>query len=224
MRRIYLRRWSSRSKLLLVLAVASGLGAFSMVRGYAARLEALAPVAGPRVDVVVAARWLPRGTLLDGQAIRVMQVPSAFVEPGAVRRVEDAVGLTLVADLAEGETLTRTRTGSAGGPIAAQVPSGLRAFVVPSGMPAGSVQPGDRVDVLATFGGPRPYTDTVAGGLEVVSVLDADDGQLLSSGTPGGPTLVLLVSPDAAERLAHARAFGQLTVTVAGSEAPTMSP
>lgn len=217
MRRIYLRRWSSRSKLFLVLAVACGLGAFGLVRGYETRLEALRPVAGAPVPVVVAAQPLARGTVLVEEALRLEAVPSAFAQPGSLRSLAEAVGRTLVSDLAPGEAVTRTRVGSAGGPVAAQVPSGLRAFVVPSGMPAGSVRPGDHVDVLATFGGQRPYTDTVASGLEVLSVLEAEAGAL-AVGTDAGPSLVLLVTPDAAERLAYAKAFADLAVTVAGSE------
>jgi pilus assembly protein CpaB len=218
MRRYSLRRWSPRSKLLLVLAIACGLGSFAVVRGYAARLEALRPIAGTPAPVVVAADDLPRGTVLVEDQVRVVSVPSAFGEPGAFRSVDQVVGRTLVADLAEGEAVTRTRVGTAGGPVAAQVPSGLRAFAVPSGMPAGSVRPGDHVDVLATFGGQHPYTETAATGLEVLSVLDAGGG-LVGSGTDQGPTLVLLVTPDAAERLAYAKAFAELTVTVAGVEA-----
>jgi Flp pilus assembly protein CpaB len=219
MRRIYLRRWSTRSKLSFVLAIACGVGAFATVHSYAARLDALEPVAGPRVRVVVATRFLPRGTVLTDDALRVAEVPVSFAEPGAIRSVEEAVGATLVADIAEEETVTRTRVGSVGGPIATQVPAGLRAFTVPSGMPSGSVRPGDRVDVLATFGGPRPYTDTVGSELEVVSVIDGEGEPLAVSGTPSGPTLVLLVTPDAAERLAQARAFAELTVTVVGIDA-----
>jgi len=214
--RWYPRRWSPRSKLLLVLAVVCGLGAFAIVRGYAARLEALRPAVGRPVAVVVAAETLARGTVLAEEALSLASVPSAFAPPGALRSVQDAVGRTLVADLAEGEAVTRTRIGTSGGPVAAQVPSGLRAFVVPSGMPAGSVRPGDRVDVLATFGGQRPYTETVATGLEVLSVLATDDAAFAASGAAEGPTLVLLVTPDAAERLAYAKAFADLAITIAG--------
>jgi len=85
-------------------------------------------------------------------------------------------------------------------------------------MPAGSVRAGDRVDVLATFGGQRPYTDTVATGLEVLTVLAAEKGAFTASGADLGPALVLLVTPDAAERLAYATAFADLTVTIAGVE------
>jgi len=216
MRRVYLRRWSPRSKVLLVLAVACGLGAFALVRGYEARLAALRPVAGAPVPVVVAAQPLARGAVLSEEVLRLASVPSAFAPPGAVRSVADAVGRTLVSDLAVGEAVTRTRVGTTGGPVATQVPSGLRAFVVPSGMPAGSVRAGDRVDVLATFGGPRPYSDTVASALEVLSVLEVEQDGFAASGSGAGPSLVLLVTPDAAERLAYAKAFAELTVTIAG--------
>lgn len=217
MRRLFLRRWSRRSKAMLVLAAACGLGAFGMVRGYEARLAALRPVVGAPVPVVVAAHPLVRGAVLGEDSLRLQQVPSAFAPPGALRSIAEAVGDTLVSDLAEGEAVTRTRVGTAGGPVAAQVPSGLRAFVVPSGMPAGSVRAGDHVDVLATFGGPRPYSDTVASGLEVLSVLEAEQAGFTASGSgTDGPSLVLLVTPDAAERLAYAKAFADLTVTIAG--------
>jgi pilus assembly protein CpaB len=219
MRRIYLRRWSRRSKTLLVLAVACGLGAFALVRGYETRLAALRPVAGPAVPVVVAAEPLVRGALLTGEVLTTARVPSAFAPPGGLRSIAEAVGRTLVSDLAEGEAVTATRVGTVGGPVAAQVPSGLRAFVVPSGMPEGSVRAGDRVDVIATFGGQRPYADTVASALEVLSVLDAE-GRTTALGTDAGPSLVLLVTPDAAERLAYAKAFADLTVTIASAGEP----
>ena len=216
MRRFFLRRWSRRSKALLVLAVSCGIGAFGLVHRYEAQLAALRPAVGPPVPVVVAAEPLARGAVLGEDVLRVAQVPSAFAPPGALRSIADAVGRTLVSDLAAGEAVTRTRVGTAGGPVAAQVPSGLRAFVVSSGMPAGSVRAGDRVDVLATFGGPRPYSDTVASALEVLSVLEPEQDGFAASGSGGGPSLVLLVTPDAAERLAYAKAFADLTVTIAG--------
>lgn len=208
-----LRRWSPRSKLLLVLAVVAGAGSFSLVRGYAAELEALRPTGG-QVPVVVASRSLERGRVLEEADLALEEVPPAYAPPGAVASISEAVGLTLVGDLAEGEAITETRVGRAGGPVAAAVPSGLRAFVVQTVLPAGVVRPGDRVDVLATFGGPRPYTDTVGADIEVLSVLGADAGAIAAGGA-GGPSLVLLVSPDAAERLAHATAFGQISVTIA---------
>lgn len=208
------RRWSSRSKLFAVLAVGAGVGSFALVRSYAAELEALRPSTGDPTSVVVGAQGLERGSVLVEEMLRVEQMPGAYVPPGAVSSLEDAVGETLVADLAEGEIVTRTRLGGSGGPVASQITSGLRAFVISAGVPAGVLRPGDLVDVIATFGGPRPYSDTVGSGLEVLSIID-DDAGTFEAGGPSGPSLVLLVTPDVAERLAHAAAFGDISVAVA---------
>lgn len=216
---MFVRRWSLRSKMLAILAVAAGAGSFTIVRGYAAEVEALRPGSGDIVSVVVADRDLARGSAIDQDAVRLERVPSAYAPSGAFREVEDAVGRTLTSDLAEGEAVTRTRLGGAGGPVASLVASGLRAFVVASGLPSGVLEPGDRVDVIATFGGPRPYTDTVGAGLEVLSIVEDDAGSF-EAGGPSGASLVLLVSPETAEQLAHATAFGQVTVAIAPLDAP----
>ena len=215
---MFLRRWSLRSKVMALLAVVAGAGSFTLVRGYATELEALRPAPGSDVAVVVADRDLERGSAIDEGSVRLQRMPSEYAPPGALHSVEDAVGRTLGSDLAEGEAVTQTRVGGAGGPVASLVSGGLRAFVVGSGLPSGVLEPGDRVDVIATFGGPRPYTDTVGGGLEVLSIVEQDPGTFQAGGATG-PSLVLLVSPETAEQLARATAFGQLTVTIAPVDA-----
>jgi pilus assembly protein CpaB len=210
---VFLRRWSRRSRLFALLAVLSGALAFALVDGYAARLEALRPVVGEPVPVVVAAHSLARGALLSEEAVAVRLIPAAFAPPGRIGSVEEVAGRSLVSDVAEGEPITRTRLGISGGAVAALVPDGLRAFPITAGLVPGAVRAGDRVDVLATFGGPRPYTDTVASGLEVLAILEPEDA--FAAGGADGPTLVLLVSPEIAEELAYATAFADLAVTVA---------
>jgi pilus assembly protein CpaB len=211
---VFVRRWSLRSKALALLAVAAGIGSFTIVRGYAAELDALRPELGDRVAVVVAARALERGAVLAEDDLRTEHIPSAYAPPGAFGSAGSVVGRSLAADLAAGEAVTRTRLGGAGGPVASLVSGGLRAFVVVSGLPSGVLEPGDRVDVIATFGGPRPYTDTVGTGLEVLSIVE-DDAGTFDAGGSSGPSLVLLVSEATAEELAHATAFGRITVTIA---------
>jgi Flp pilus assembly protein CpaB len=215
---VFLRRWSLRSKVMALLAVVAGAGSFTLVRGYAADLEALRPVPGSDVAVVVAARDFERGSAIDEGSVRLQRMPSEYAPPGTLHSVEEAVGRTLGSDLAEGEAVTATRVGGAGGPVSSLVDGGLRAFVVGSGLPSGVLEPGDRVDVIATFGGPRPYTDTVGSGLEVLSIVEQDAGTVQAGGATG-PSLVLLVSPETAEQLARATAFGQLTVTIAPVDA-----
>jgi pilus assembly protein CpaB len=211
---VFLRRWSRRSKLFAVLAVISGAAAYVLVDWYATRLTELTPVTGDLVPVVVAARPLSRGAVLGEDALAVRRMPANFAPPGRIGDVARVAGISLVSDVAEGEPITRTRLGVEGGAVAALVPDGLRAFPITPGLAPGVVREGDHVDVLATFGGPRPYSDTVASGLEVLSILEPDGGAIASAGDVG-PSLVLLVSPEVAEELAYASAFADLAVTVA---------
>jgi pilus assembly protein CpaB len=188
---VFVRRWSLRSKALALLAIAAGIASFTIVRGHAAELGALRPELGDRVAVVVADRALVRGAVLVADDVRVEHIPSAYAPPAPFGAVGSVVGRTLATNLAAGEAITRTRVGGAGGPVASLVASGLRAFVVASGLPLGVLEPGDHVDVIATF----------------------------DAGGSSGPSLVLPVRAEAAEQLAHATAFGRITVTIAPLDA-----
>jgi pilus assembly protein CpaB len=207
----------------MAFAVLLGALAFVLVRGYQERVEAAHPAVGPPVDVVTAATDLTRGTALSDEMLHTSSVPEDLVPPGAIRDAAPVVGRVLTADIEAGEILTRSRlAGITVGPVAALVPDGLRAVVVPSGAPAGTIRAGDRVEVYATYGGGRPHTELVATGIQVVRVLagGAANGSAVggtSTGDPG-PVLVLLVDADAAARLAYARAFGQLQVAILGPE------
>ncbi len=178
---------------------------------------------GPSVPVAVAARDLPRGEVLVPGALRVVEVPARYAPPGAVADPLAVSGRVLLAPLAAGEPLTASRIAEPrAGPVAALVDPGLRAVPVAVEVPAGLVRPGDAVDVLATFGGPRPHVETADAAAEVLAVLrpDGGGGGLLGPGPgSGGPThLILLVTPETADRLAFARAFAELSVAVRSAE------
>jgi pilus assembly protein CpaB len=212
-----LRRWSTASRLFALLAVASGIAAFAIVRGYASQLEALRPVVGQPMPVVIAAADLARGTSIGASMVRVAPLPSMLAPPGSFPDATELEGRVLLTDVAAGEAITRTRLAArSAGPVAALVEPGLRAAVVDSGLPPGAVRPGDRVDVLATYGGERPHTETVASGLEVLRVMDPSPSGTVGSGSET-PSLVLLVSPLDAERLAYAKAFADLDVSISTS-------
>jgi pilus assembly protein CpaB len=214
-----LRRWSTASRLFALLAVASGVAAFAIVHGYASRLEALRPVVGRPVPVVIAAADLARGASIGGSMLRVASLPSTLAPPGSFPDATELEGRVLLTDVTEGEAITRTRLAARSiGPVAALVEPGLRAAVVDSGLPRAAVRPGDRVDVLATYGGERPHTETVASGLEVLRVMAPSPSSIAGSGSET-PSLVLLVSPLDAERLAYAKAFADLDVSIAAQPA-----
>jgi pilus assembly protein CpaB len=218
------RRWSRTSKLLVTLALLCGASSFLLMRAYAARLQAERPDLGRPVQVLVAATDERRGTRLSEAMVARTSVPSSFVPPGALREVSQAQGRTLLTDLAAGEVLTASRLGANdAGPVAALVPPGLRGFTVSVPLPAGSIRPGDRVDVLATFGGDRPRTETVAREVEILSVLTPPAGSL-GGGEPEHLSVVLVAAPDLVERLAYASAFADLSVAFAGPDEVPSSP
>jgi pilus assembly protein CpaB len=205
----------------MAFAVVLGALAFVVVRGYQDRVEALHPAVGPPVEIVVAATDLARGTALSNEMLDTASVPEDFVPPGALPDIATVIGRVLTSDIEGGEILTRSRLAATTvGPVAALVPEGLRAVVVPSGAPAGTIRAGDRVEVYATYGGGRPHTELVATGLEVVRVLagGASSGSGVGGTSTGDPgvALVLLVDGDAAARLAYAHAFGQLQIAILG--------
>jgi Flp pilus assembly protein CpaB len=226
---MFRRRWSLTSKVLAALGVLLGALAFVMMRGYQDRVEALHPAVGPRVTVEVAAIDIRRGAQLTDDMLRTTSVPEVFVPPGAVRDGAALIGRVLVADIDAGEILTRSRLAEPRvGPIAALVPEGLRAVIIPAGIPPDAIRPGDKIEVVATYGGGQPHTELVASGVEVLLVLagtgDASGGLDGTASSGGGDIqLVLLVDPTAAEQLAYARAFAQLQVAILGPDTATGS-
>lgn len=198
------------SRILLGLSIVLAVLATVGLRDHLARLEARAGVGGRDGPIVLSRTDLERGTALDASMVEVRSIPARFRPPGALARVGQAAGRVLAADVAAGEPLTTARLALPGGPVAALVPEGLRAILVPAGIPPGTLAPGDRVDVLATYPTGQPYTETVAVGAEVLLVLGGAGGDL-----EAGATVVLLVGPETAERLAHATAFAEITLAVA---------
>jgi Flp pilus assembly protein CpaB len=218
-----LRRKLPRSSfLLLTLAVAAALAAALMMRGYARHLDLVRPDGGQPIEVVSVTDAVARGSVLTDDELEVVTMPSRFAPAGAVRAVEHAAGRIAVANLAEGEVLTDLRlAGERSGPTAALVPPGMRAVQIPVVAAAG-VKPGDLVDVIATFGGGGAHTEVTGEALEVL-VVDRGGGGGASFGgaasaSSGGVGLIVLVTPDVAERLAFAAAFATLSVAVRGPD------
>jgi Flp pilus assembly protein CpaB len=212
----------------VALSVAAGL----LLRSYVTRAASEAAAATPEAAVVVASDRVERGTALASSDLRLARMPVAYAPPGALTVVSRAAGRVALADLSPGEVVTQTRLARVrAGPVASLVPRGLRAFAVPTSLPPGLVAPGDRVDVLATFNTGQPHTEIVVSGVEILLVLGSGgtpqtgsgasdragglDPDAAAAGLTGSTTLVVLVSPDQQERLAFARAFANLEVTMA---------
>lgn len=210
------RKMPRASIVLLSVSVVCALSAALVMRAYAGRLDATRPDGGPPTTVVIAARGVPRGATLTDEMLAVRTLPARFVPPGGLSDPARAVGRVVVTDLAEGEVVTRLRlAGGGAGRIASLVPPGMRAVQLPVGSTVG-VEPGDLVDVVATFGGGGAHTELAAEGVEVLAV-ERSAGTPLGTGAPSsGLGLVVLVGPDDAERLAFATTFATLSIGVRG--------
>lgn len=209
------RRAPPASRILVALALGLGASATLALRAQLARVEARARTGGPGVPVVLAATDLPRGTELTRSMVSEGEIPERFVPPGALGSVDQIEGRILAADLTAGEPLTAARLAPPGGPVASLVPPGLRAVPVTAAIPRSALVPGDRVDVLVTFasgaasGG--PHAETVASEAEVLLVVEAAGFEE----PVDAATVLLLVTPETAERVAYARALGDLSLTIA---------
>jgi Flp pilus assembly protein CpaB len=220
------RRWTRSSRGYLALSVALAAVAALIVHSYTSRLVEAEPAAGRERRVAVAAQQIVRGIPIRSQQLRLVSIPEAFSPPGTFSKLADVAGRVALSGLSAGEPVTETRLARVrAGPVASLVPQGLRAFAVPTTLPAGSVAAGDRVDVLATYGTGRPHTETVVDGVEVLLVVGAAPGggapvlggagrDAAASGASASTSLILLVSPYQQQRLAYARSFANLEVTI----------
>jgi pilus assembly protein CpaB len=208
------RRRPRASGVLLFLSLAVAVAATLALETHLRRVEARAAAVGPGRPAVVTTVAAARGSVLEADALGIREVPAEYAPPGALSSVSQAAGRTLAADVEGGEILTRARLVAGGGPVASLVPPGLVALPVTTGLPPGSLIPSDRVDVLATYPS-RPFAETVVAGAEVLAVTRSSVSEEL--GTTAS-SVTLLVSPDVAGRLAHARAFADIALAIGPAE------
>jgi pilus assembly protein CpaB len=212
----------NRSRLLMIggLALAVGLlVAFSVYN----RLRTSAGSASNEREtpVVVAAGDIQAGAKLDARDVRVVRLPQSAAPPGAISDPAKVVGRGAVVPVAKGEFILPNKLAplEAGAGLPALIPPGMRAVSVRVNdvvSVAGFVQPGTRVDVLATGNsgsGNERQTITVLENVRVIAV----GGSLLErlgGGEQSAPVITLLVSPDDAQRLALASQEGRIQLAL----------
>lgn len=181
---------------------------------FSAYASATAP---PTTLYAVAARDLLPGDRIDASAVRLVAIDL----PDSQRRrafdaAEPLMDATVIESLLTDELL---QEGSVVGTGAAAGARTMSIGVDPSRAVNGAIRPGERVDVLATFGtGADACTHRVASGVGVVDIAGAS-GSVVEA---GGALTVTLALDDGAQSMAvaHAASAGEVTVvraTGAGS-------
>ncbi|WP_053207591.1 Flp pilus assembly protein CpaB [Jiangella muralis] len=184
--------------------LAAGLAAAAV----AFAIQAASPQPPPAVDVVVAARDLPGGVVIDGDDLTLAALPPDAVPSGAVAR-SGAVGGLLAAPVRAGEPITDRRLLGPGllegwGDDVVATP----VRVADAGA-VGQLRPGDRIDLLATALDGAARTDVVAADVPVLTVPAAGDGGLAE-----GALVLVAATPDQAAGLATAAVTSRLSFTV----------
>jgi pilus assembly protein CpaB len=234
----------SRPWLMLVLALGSGgLAAYLALRYLREQATPLMASEPKKVNIVLAARSLPIGSLVTEQDVKVVAWPGDAVPSGYISSVADALGRGVITSVAENEPLlaAKVSTKDAGGGLPIIIRDGMRAMSVRVdeviGV-AGFVTPGTHVDVLLTLdkseNRSQAITRTI---LQNVQVLAA--GQQVQRDKEGKPQTVtvitLLVTLEDAELLVLAGKEGRiqmalrntldtLQIASAGAKADQLSP
>ena len=181
--------------------LSAGLAAAAVATG----LSVVAPGEEPRHVVVAAARDLPAGAELTADDLARLPLPEGAVPAGALVDHGEATGRLLAAPVRRGEPLTDVRLLGAGlVPDDGQVGVPVRVADPAAGR---LVEPGDRVDVLATdLDGAAART--VAGDVAVLAVPDLPDD------LGEGALVVVATTPAGAARLASAAVTSRLSLVV----------
>jgi pilus assembly protein CpaB len=189
-------------------------------------------VAAPEtVAVVVAALDVPRFTTVSAEMLKTQDYPKDLVPPGALTKIEDAVGRVTHSPLVKDEPILNGKLAAlgAGRGMAAIIPRGMRAFTIQtpsiSSSVAGFILPGNKVDVLLTVtpqganetDGPRTVTL-----LQQVEILAVDQSVEAPASNKSDVkelrSVTLLVTPDQATKLNLGQNKGVLHLSLRNPE------
>lgn len=223
----------------LIVAAITALLARSLVLGTAApnavAVPAVAPPAAPAntVDVLVARRALPIGTILDSSTVEFRPWPKELVAGAYLLRGQSDLarlqGTVVRFAIPAGQPVPQGALVKPGdrGFLAAALGPGMRAVTVPvsaQSAVAGFVFPGDRVDLILTQtvagggdGPPLRASETVLRNLRVLATDQRTDKQTDGRGNTivnGYSTVTLEATPRIAEKIAVAQTVGALSLSL----------
>lgn len=205
---------------LVLLAAGVGLSHF-----YLERLEDKVS-GGDLVQVLIAVKDVPLGTVLSEELVGVREVPRAFVEQRQIRAADAkrVLGIAVNAGLKANDSVLWSDLARYGGQsrdLAGLIQDGMRAIAIDARAAdfGGLLRPGHRVDVLFsnTEAGAEASTVTLLQNLLVLAV-GADFGaEAEAADVRGGGTVTLGVTVEESQILTEARRRGRLTLSLRNS-------
>lgn len=196
----------------IVVAVGLALLAMMLTLFYVTNYKRSVQKDASSVSVYVAARDIPTGTsgddLVKGKALKVETVRRKDVVPGAISSPEQVAGMVVGTPLYAGEQVsTRRFTDVNAQGIRAQLKGTMRAVQIagdPNQLLAGTLQAGDRVDLVANL---RLNSGSAVAAATRIVLRDllvltgpADSGRV-SAASEGAASVILAVSDTQVQRL-----------------------
>ena len=174
------------------------------------------------VQVVVAATDIQIGSKLTEHDVTLAAFPQASVPPNAYARVGQVRQRGVILPISKGDFVLPDKLAAedAGSGLPSMIPPGMRAVSVRVNdvvSVAGFVQPGTRVDVLATGlpgTGNEAQTDTVLENVAVIAVGRSLLDRAVTGESQNAAVITLLVSPDDAQRLTLAAQEGRIQLAL----------
>lgn len=222
----------------LIIAAVTAFMARTLMVGTPAPVADAAPNAGgpppiQGVEVLVATKALPVGTILGPESIKFVPWPEELVEGAYYRKADTDLkalqGTVVRFAVPAGQPITQGGLVKPGdrGFLAAALGPGMRAVTVPvsaQSAVAGFVFPGDRVDLLLTQtvagggdGPPLKASETVLRNLRVLATDQKTDKQTDESGNTvvtTYSTVTVEATPRIAEKIAVAQTLGSLSLSL----------
>lgn len=173
------------------------------------------------VLVMVAAHDLYQGVTIVEEDLEMTQLPPDYVPPSVLRHREQAIGRVPRERILHREFIREERLADpeAGLGLNAIIPRGMRALsinITDGSAVSGFLNPGNYVDTLVTLRGDEEDTSETVTLLQAVPVLAVNSrvGQSDVATDAARPSITVAVTPEQAERLTHAVAEGDVTLTL----------
>lgn len=175
------------------------------------------------VSVVVAAKSLRYGQVVEEDQLKIVQFPEESAPKNAYASIEEVIGdgrdkRSVLRSVEPDEPVLKSKLTAFGerATISAQLKPGMRAFTIKidtvSGV-AGFLLPNDRVDIFLTRGSNDGIsTDLILQNVKVIAVDQFSDKE--SNQARVARTATVEVEPDDAQRLALAQQIGKISLTL----------
>lgn len=210
----------NRSRLLMIGGLALSLGLLVSYTVYN-QLRLHGTNSRQTVDVVVAANDIQIGSRLSERDVRLESFSQTSVPSGAFTRISQVRDRGVILPITRGDFVLpdKLADANAGAGLPSMIPPGMRAMSVRVNdvvSVAGFVQPGTRVDVMATgiHGAGENQTTTVLENVAVIAVGRSLLDRMMTGDVQNASVITLLVSPDDAQKLTLASQEGRIQLAL----------